>query len=128
MNSLEVIRQLLLTHLKQKLLTSTVRIWVDHHGTVKWYLALLSYLQSWFFLVTPLRIFNYGGKRLIRQTVQTLLSYSRVRFSPYSSSMIRHLLWVMITVSHAPAASDQSLQHIIMAFKLSNSHKIMGHS
>jgi hypothetical protein len=92
MNSLEVIRQLLLTHPKQKLLTSTVRIWVDHHGTVKWYLALLSYLQSWFFLVTPLRIFNYGSKRLIWQTVQTLLSYSQVRFSPHSSSMIRHLL------------------------------------
>ncbi len=119
---------MLLTHLKQKLLTITVRIWVDHHGTVKWYLALLSYLQSWFFLLTPLRIFNCGSKRLIRHMVQTLLSYSQVRFSPHSSSIIRHLLGVMIAPSHAPATSDQSLQRITMAFKLSNSHKSMGHS
>jgi hypothetical protein len=35
---------------------------------------------------------------------------------------------IIITPSHAPAATDLSLQRIVIAFKLSSSHKSMGHS
>ncbi len=48
----------LITHQKHKLFTIIVRVQVDHHGIVKWYIVLLSNLHYWFFLLNIISHFQ----------------------------------------------------------------------
>jgi hypothetical protein len=58
---------------------------------------------------------------ILLESFQSLLLLASIMHSKQEERII-------ITPSHAPAATDQSLQRIVIAFKLSSFHKSMGHS